>query len=69
LLIARDIVKGCTIILLRVVLKAMANYTTKATLSNVAIVFNYIVVLIALKALCDIAAAIKQLIVIKLTIK
>jgi hypothetical protein len=69
LLIARDIVEGCTIILLKAVLRAMASCTTKATLSNIAIMFNYIVVLIALKALCDIAAAIKQLAVTELTIK
>jgi hypothetical protein len=69
LLVARDIVEGCTIILLKAVLRAMANCTTKATLSDVAIVFDYMVVLIALKALCDIAAAIKQLVVIELTVK
>jgi hypothetical protein len=68
LLAARDIVEGCTIILLKAVLRAITSCTTKATLSDVATMFNYIVVLIALEALCDIAAAIKQLAVIELTI-
>jgi Holliday junction resolvase len=69
LLAARYIVEGCTIILLRTVLRAMASCTTKAILSDIVTMFNYMVVLIALKALCDITAAIKQLTVIKLAVK
>jgi hypothetical protein len=69
LLAAGDIVEGCTIILLRAVLRAMASCTTEATLSDVATVFDCMVVLIALEALCDIAAAIKQLAVMEFAVK
>jgi hypothetical protein len=68
LLIARDIVKGCAIILLAIVLGAVAGGAIEATPGYTSIVLSSMVILIVPKALCNVIATIKQLIVVELTI-
>jgi hypothetical protein len=68
LLAARYAVKGCAIILLPTILRAMASCTTKAAPGYTTAVLSSVVILIAFEVLCDIAAAVKQFIVIELTI-
>jgi hypothetical protein len=68
LLAARNIIKGYIVILLIAVLRAVASCVAKATSSYTLTVFYYMVILIALKALCDIVAAVKQLTIIKLVV-
>jgi hypothetical protein len=68
LLIARDTVEGCAVVLLTVVLGAVAGYAVEATPSYASIVLSSIVILIAPKALYNIVAAIKQLTVVELAV-
>ena len=59
LLAAGDTVKGCTVILLLAVLRVVASCTIKLTPSYTLTVLCYIAILVALKALSNIAAAVK----------
>ena len=68
LLTARDIVEGCAVVLLTVVLGAIASYTTEATPSHAPTVLSSVIILIAFKALSDIAASIKKLTVMEFTV-
>jgi len=68
LLMARDTVEGCAVILLTTVLGAVAGGTTEATPGYTSTVLSNIVILIAPKALYNITATIKQLVVVELTI-
>jgi len=59
LLIVRDIVEGCAVLLLTIVLGAIAGGTIEAAPGYTSIVLSSIVILIAPKALCDVVATIK----------
>jgi len=63
LLITGDIVVGCVVVLLSIVLGAMASYTTEATPRYTLAVLSGVVILVAFKALGDIVASVKQLVV------
>ena len=63
MLIAGDIVVGYVVVLLSIVLGAMASYTTEATPRYTLTVLSSVVILVAFKVLGDIAASVKQLIV------
>jgi hypothetical protein len=56
------------VILLVAVLGAVAGYAAEATSSYTLTVFYYMVILVALEALHDIAAAVKQLAVVELAV-
>ena len=64
LLMAGDVVVGCVVVLLSIVLGAMASYTTEAAPRYTLVVLSGVVVLVAFKALGDIVASVKQLIVV-----
>jgi len=68
LLIVRDAVEGCAVLLLAIVLGAVAGGATEAAPGYTSAVLSSMVILIAPKVLCDIIATIKQLIVMELTI-
>jgi hypothetical protein len=68
LLMARDTVEGCAVVLLTAVLGAVAGCAAEATPGYASAVLSSMVILIAPKALCNIAAAIKQLIVVELAV-
>jgi len=63
LLAAGDAVVGRVVVLLSTVLGAMASCTTEATPRYTPAVLGGVVVLVAFKALGDIAASVKQLVV------
>jgi len=68
LLMARDIVKDCAIILLTIVLETMADGTTEAIPSYTSTMLSSIIILIVPKTLYNIIAIVKQFIVVELTI-
>ena len=57
--VARDTAKSCAVVFLTAILKAIASYAAKATFSYTFTVLYNIIILIALKALGDIATSIK----------
>ena len=59
LLITRDVVIGCVVVFLPTVLGAMASCTTEATPRYTLAVLSSVVILVAFKALGDIAASVK----------
>lgn len=68
LLMARDTVEGCAVVLLTAVLGAVASCATEATPGYTSAVLSSMVILIASEALCNVAAAIKQLTVMELAV-
>jgi len=64
LLAAGDAVVGRVVVLLSTVLGAMASCTTEATPRYTLVVLSSVVVLVAFKALGDIVASVKQLVVV-----
>jgi cell division protein FtsW (lipid II flippase) len=60
--------KGCVVVLFAAVLRAMASCATEAASSYTSIVLCCMVVLVALKALCNIAATIEELAVMELAV-
>jgi len=65
---ARDIVEGCAVILLIIVLGIVAGGATEATPSYTSTVLNSIIILIVPKVLCNIIVIVKQFIVVEFTI-
>jgi hypothetical protein len=68
LLTAGDTMKSCTVFFLVAVLGAVASRATEATSSYTSTVLCCMVVLVALKALCNMAATIEELAVMKLAV-
>ena len=68
LLMARDVVEGCVVILLIIVLGTVASGTTEAIPGYTFIVLSSMVILIVPKTLYNIIATVKQLVVMELTI-
>ena len=60
---AGDIVVGRVVVLLSIVLGAMASYTIEATPRYTLVVLSSVVILVTSKVLGDIAASVKQLVV------
>jgi len=68
LLMARDIIKSHTVILLAIVLRAVISYITKPIFSDTFTILYSIVVLIVLKVLSNIVVTVKELIIVELII-
>jgi len=68
LFIARDVVEGCAVILLTIVLGVVAGGATEAIPGYTSIVLSSMVILIVSKALYNIIATVKQLVIVELTI-
>ena len=69
MLAARDTMISCAVVLLSAVLRTVACSAAEATPRNTSIVLSSMVILVAFKALCDVATAIKQLTVVELAVK
>ena len=61
--------KGCTIVFLAAILRAMASCATKATPGHASAVLYSVAVLVTLKALSNVATSIKRLAIMQLAIE
>jgi len=59
LFMVRDIVKGCIVIFLIIVLRVIVSWAIESILGYITIVFSYIIILVVFKVLCNIVIIIE----------